>query len=61
MLTERLGKSYRSSDDEIIERISYAENLRKNIVIDEAVELAKKFGNDSSSKFINGVLDNLER
>ena len=33
----------------------------KNIVIDEAVELAKKFGNDSSSKFINGVLDNLER
>jgi N utilization substance protein B len=26
------------------------------VVIDEAVELAKEFGNDTSSKFINGVL-----
>jgi len=26
------------------------------VVINEAVELAKAFGNDSSSRFINGVL-----
>lgn len=26
------------------------------VAIDEAVELAKEFGNDTSSKFINGVL-----
>ena len=26
------------------------------VVIDEAVELAKEFGNDNSAKFINGVL-----
>jgi len=26
------------------------------VIIDEAVELAKEYGNDNSSKFINGVL-----
>lgn len=26
------------------------------VIIDEAVELAKAFGNDSSAKFVNGVL-----
>lgn len=26
------------------------------VIIDEAVELAKSFGNDNSAKFINGVL-----
>lgn len=26
------------------------------VIIDEAVELAKEFGNDTSSSFINGVL-----
>lgn len=41
--------------------LEFLKENAKNIVIDEAVELAKKFGNDSSSKFINGVLDNLER
>lgn len=28
----------------------------KKVVIDEAVELAKSFGNEHSAKFINGVL-----
>ncbi len=28
----------------------------EKVIIDEAVELAKEFGNDSSSKFVNGVL-----
>lgn len=26
------------------------------VIIDEAVELAKEYGNDNSSKFVNGVL-----
>lgn len=29
------------------------------VAIDEAIELAKEFGGDSSSKFVNGVLGNL--
>jgi N utilization substance protein B len=31
------------------------------VVINEAVELAKSFGNDSSSKFVNGVLGSAYR
>ena len=29
------------------------------VVIDEAIELAKKFGNAQSSQFVNGILDRL--
>jgi len=31
-------------------------NTPEKVVIDEAVELAKEFGNDTSSSFVNGVL-----
>lgn len=31
----------------------------QNVIIDEAVELAKEFGNDSSPAFINGVLGHI--
>jgi transcription antitermination factor NusB len=31
----------------------------KNVVIDEAVELAKEFGNDTSPGFVNGVLGHI--
>jgi len=31
------------------------------VVIDEAIEIAKKFGNEDSSVFINGVLDAVRR
>jgi N utilization substance protein B len=34
----------------------YEENIPPKVVINEAVELAKAFGGDNSSKFINGVL-----
>lgn len=31
----------------------------EKVAIDEAIELSKEFGGDSSSKFVNGVLGNL--
>ena len=31
----------------------------KNIVIDEAIRIAKEYSNEDSYKYINGVLDNL--
>jgi N utilization substance protein B len=34
----------------------YNQKVPKKVVINEAVELAKSFGADNSSKFINGVL-----
>ncbi|WP_347340905.1 transcription antitermination factor NusB [Helicobacter sp. CaF467b] len=36
-------------------------NLDKAIAINEALELAKTFGNEASAKFINGVLDNIAK
>jgi len=36
--------------------ILYSEKVPEKVAIDEAVELAKEFGNDTSSKFVNGVL-----
>lgn len=36
--------------------ILYDTNVPDKVVIDEAVELAKEFGSDTSGKFVNGVL-----
>ncbi|MBP7928093.1 transcription antitermination factor NusB [Patescibacteria group bacterium] len=36
--------------------IMYGTKTPEKVAIDEAVELAKEFGNDTSSKFVNGVL-----
>lgn len=36
--------------------IMYGDKTPVKVAIDEAVELAKEFGNDTSSKFVNGVL-----
>jgi len=35
------------------------ENTHKNILIDEAVRLSKKFGADNSYKFINATLEKI--
>lgn len=36
-------------------------NLDKPIVINEAIELSKRLASDNAPKFINGVLDSIER
>lgn len=36
--------------------MKHAENIPIKVIINEAVELAKGFGADNSSKFVNGVL-----
>jgi N utilization substance protein B len=33
--------------------------LKPNIVINESIELAKKYGSEESSKFVNGILDQI--
>lgn len=52
--------------DRIILRIGayellHAADIPHKVVINEAIELAKSFGGDNSSKFINGVLGTLLR
>lgn len=41
--------------------LNFVKELDRKIIINEAIELAKKFGNTDSSRFINGVLDGLGR
>jgi N utilization substance protein B len=40
----------------LFELLHHAKTVPPKVVINEAVELAKAFGSDNSSKFINGVL-----
>ncbi len=35
--------------------------IPKNIAINEAVELAKKYGTDDSSRFVNGILETISK
>jgi N utilization substance protein B len=35
------------------------EKMAPNIIINEAVELAKKFGTDASARFVNGILGSM--
>ncbi|HXU45154.1 MAG TPA: transcription antitermination factor NusB [Thermoanaerobaculia bacterium] len=37
----------------------YEKDIPKLVVVDEAIELAKKFGSEQSSRFVNGLLDGL--
>lgn len=36
--------------------LKYSENIPAKVAINEAIELAKNFGGESSGKFVNGVL-----
>jgi N utilization substance protein B len=36
--------------------MKYEEEIPTSVTLNEAIELAKTFGDDQSSKFINGVL-----
>lgn len=37
----------------------FQENVPPKVAINEAIELAKKYGDVKSSKFVNGVMDNI--
>ena len=39
--------------------MKYDEEIPVNVAINEAVELAKKFGSDDSPAFVNGILAKL--
>lgn len=42
-----------------IYELLYREDVPPEVVIDEAVELAKKYGTEKSPAFINGILDRI--
>ena len=42
-----------------IYELLYQEEIPKLVVVDEAIELAKRFSTEQSSRFVNGLLDGL--
>ena len=41
--------------------LMYLEQIPPKVAINEAVELAKRFGDDESGRFVNGVLDKINK
>ncbi|MHB8231400.1 MAG: transcription antitermination factor NusB [bacterium] len=54
---ERMSRVDRNILRLSIYEISFHPEIPKNVAINEAIEIAKKFGNDESPSFINGILD----
>ncbi|WP_160721584.1 transcription antitermination factor NusB [Bacillus sp. USDA818B3_A] len=40
--------------------LKFSRDIPQNVILDEAIEIAKIYGDDQSSKFINGVLSKLK-
>ena len=40
-----------------IYEMMYLDETPKLVILDEAIEIAKRFGTEKSSQFINGILD----
>ncbi|MBO4408151.1 MAG: transcription antitermination factor NusB [Clostridiales bacterium] len=58
---ERLPILERAIMEIAVFEILYCEDIPTSVSINEAVKLAKKYGNDKSSSYINGVLSNFEK
>lgn len=54
--TQRMGKVELAIIRLAVYEIRYDESVPTGVAINEAVELAKKFGQDSSAGFVNGIL-----
>ncbi|WP_077618745.1 transcription antitermination factor NusB [Bacillus sinesaloumensis] len=57
---ERLANVDRSILRIAVYEMKYVEGIPVNVSIDEAIELAKEFGDDSSSRFINAILSKVK-
>jgi len=57
--TSRMGKVDLSIIRLAVYEMKYEEDVPEKVAINEAVELAKKYGTDDSASFINGVLAKL--
>jgi len=54
--TSRLGKAELSIMRLAVYEMKYDDDIPVNVAVNEAVELAKKYGSDNAPSFINGVL-----
>ena len=58
-VTKRMGKVELTILRLALYEILYDEEVPEKVAINEAVELAKKFGGDDSPAFVNGILAKL--
>lgn len=58
---ERMANTDRNILRMAIYEIMHLEDIPAGVTVNEAVELAKKYGDDDSGKFVNGILGNLVR
>ncbi|MDQ0213825.1 N utilization substance protein B [Oikeobacillus pervagus] len=58
---DRLAKVDRNILRIAVYEMKYMEDVPFNVAITEAVQIAKKFSEERSSKFINGVLSNIKK
>ena len=54
--TDRMGKVELTIRRRAVYEIRYDEDIPTSVAINEAVELAKKFGQKESGSFVNGIL-----
>lgn len=57
----RLPKVDRAILETAVYEILYCDDIPTSVAINEAVRLAKRYGTDDSSSYINGVLSSLEK
>jgi N utilization substance protein B len=58
---DRLAKVDRNILRLAVYEMEYREDIPANVAINEAVELGKRFGDERSGKFINGVLSKIKK
>ena len=44
-----------------VEELAFAKSAPKKVIINEAIEMAKKYSSAESPAFINGILDNIAK
>ncbi len=58
---ERLGFVEKTSLRMGFYELLYRKNVPFKVVIDESIKLTKKYGDEKSIKFVNGILDNFAK
>lgn len=58
---DRMGRVDRNVLRLAVAELFFIDDVPSRVTMDEAVEVAKRFGGDDSSRFVNGVLDRVVR
>lgn len=58
---DRMGRVDRNVLRLAVAELFHIDDVPSRVTMDEAVEIAKRFGGEDSSRFVNGVLDRVVR